>query len=59
LSDVAEVSYKVTEEFSSEHDAGIIWNDPKIGIDWPIEQPIISPKDAALPSLNQVLGLGD
>jgi len=49
----------VTEEFSSEHDAGIIWNDPKIGIDWPIEQPIISPKDAALPSLNQVLGLGD
>jgi dTDP-4-dehydrorhamnose 3,5-epimerase len=59
LSDVAEVTYKVTEEFSPEHDAGIIWNDPEIGIEWPIEQPIISPKDAALPSLHQVLGLGD
>jgi dTDP-4-dehydrorhamnose 3,5-epimerase len=59
LSDIAEVTYKVTEEFSPEHDAGIIWNDPDIGIDWPVENPIISPKDAALPSLHQVLGLGD
>jgi dTDP-4-dehydrorhamnose 3,5-epimerase len=53
LSDVAEVSYKVTEEFSSEHDAGIIWNDPEIGIEWPIKHPIISPKDAELPRLRE------
>jgi dTDP-4-dehydrorhamnose 3,5-epimerase len=51
LSDVADVAYKVTEEFSPEHDAGIIWNDPDIGIDWPIEKPIVSSKDAALPTL--------
>jgi len=53
LSDVAEVTYKVTEEFSPEHDAGIIWNDPEIGIEWPIKHPIISPKDAELPRLRE------
>lgn len=51
LSEVAEVIYKVTEEFSPRHEAGIIWNDPEIGIHWPIEHPILSPKDAALPML--------
>jgi len=62
LSDVADVAYKVTEEFSPEHDAGIIWNDPEIGIQWPIEHPILSEKDSALPRLReaqQVLGLGN
>jgi len=51
LSKEAEVIYKVTEEFSPEHDAGIIWNDPEIGIDWPIEYPIVSAKDTGLPRL--------
>lgn len=51
LSEEAEVIYKVTEEFSPEHDAGIIWNDPEIGIDWPIEYPIVSAKDTGLPRL--------
>ena len=61
LSEEAEVLYKTTEEYSPDHDAGIIWNDPEIGIDWPIERPILSPKDAALPMLRetlQILGLG-
>jgi dTDP-4-dehydrorhamnose 3,5-epimerase len=51
LSELADVTYKVTEEFSPEHDEGIIWNDPDIGVDWPIENPIVSTKDAALPTL--------
>ena len=50
LSDEAHVVYKVTEEYSPEHDAGILWSDPQIGIRWPIEHPILSPKDAALPT---------
>jgi len=57
LSEVAEVLYKTTEEYAPEYDAGIRWNDPEIGIRWPIEQPILSPKDAALPTLrNAQLG---
>ena len=53
LSEEAELVYKVTEEYSPEHDAGIIWNDPEIGILWPIEKPIVSTKDAGLPPLRE------
>ena len=53
LSEAAEVLYKTTEEYSPEHEAGIIWNDPEIGIDWPVEKPIVSTKDAGLPSLRE------
>jgi dTDP-4-dehydrorhamnose 3,5-epimerase len=53
LSDEADVLYKVTEEYTPELDRGIIWNDPSIGIHWPIEEPIVSPKDARLPALRE------
>ena len=53
LSDVAEVVYKVTEEYAPECEAGIIWNDPEIGIEWPIADPIVSPKDAKWPTLRE------
>jgi dTDP-4-dehydrorhamnose 3,5-epimerase len=53
LSGVAEVLYKTTEEYAPEYDAGIIWNDPEIGVHWPIEEPILSAKDAALPRLSE------
>ena len=46
------VAYKVDSFYSAECDSGIVWNDPDIAIDWPIDgQPALSPKDAALPSL--------
>ncbi|MFH1860475.1 MAG: dTDP-4-dehydrorhamnose 3,5-epimerase, partial [bacterium] len=51
LSETAEIAYKCTEEYSHEHDRGIIWNDPDININWPIKDPIISEKDANLPGL--------
>jgi dTDP-4-dehydrorhamnose 3,5-epimerase len=51
LSDEADVIYKVTEGYAPELEGGIIWNDPEIGIRWPIEDPIISKKDASLPFL--------
>jgi len=57
LSEVADVLYKTTEEYAPEYDAGIIWNDPEIGIDWPIEHPIVSAKDAALPTLREAFHL--
>jgi dTDP-4-dehydrorhamnose 3,5-epimerase len=52
------VSYKVTEEYAPELDRGIIWSDPEIAIRWPIAEPILSPKDACLPTLRQVLEEG-
>ena len=52
LSEVADVVYKVTAEYCPACDAGIAWNDPSIGIEWPISDPVLSPKDAALPLLS-------
>jgi len=49
--DVAEVEYKVTAEYSSAHDRAIRWNDPSIGIKWPVRDPVLSSKDAEAPFL--------
>jgi dTDP-4-dehydrorhamnose 3,5-epimerase len=48
LSDWADVIYMVTEEYSKEHERGILWNDPEIGIQWPIDDPTVSPRDLKL-----------
>ncbi len=53
LSDYAIVMYKVSEEYSKEHDKGIRWNDPDLDIEWPIKNPIISEKDKNLPFLRE------
>jgi dTDP-4-dehydrorhamnose 3,5-epimerase len=45
------VAYKVDEYYSPEHDRGILWSDPAIGIDWPTSQPILSDKDKLHPLL--------
>ncbi len=49
LSEEADVLYKVSNEYSPEHEHGIIWNDPKLNIDWPISKPIVSSNDSKLP----------
>ena len=58
VSDYAEVIYKVSHsEYSPTHDAGILWNDPDIGIEWPtnlVERVILSEKDAKLPRLKNL-----
>jgi len=51
LTDVSEVVYKATAEYSAPHDRGIRWNDPAIGVTWPIKSPMLSPKDAQAPLL--------
>jgi dTDP-4-dehydrorhamnose 3,5-epimerase len=53
LSEEATVSYKMTEEWAPDLDRGIAWNDPDIGIRWPIANPILSAKDAQLPLLRE------
>jgi len=58
VSDYAEVIYKVSNsEYSPAHDAGIIWNDPTIGIEWPlhlVDEIILSNKDENLPTLKEL-----
>lgn len=48
LSDVAEFQYKCTDYYAPEHERSIIWDDPEIGIDWPLmdaSEPLLSAKD--------------
>src|SRR6185295_15356809 len=42
LSDVCEVQYKQTEIYQPSYEGGVAWNDPDIGIRWPIQAPILS-----------------
>lgn len=45
-SDVAEVLYKATDYYAPEHERSLLWNDPAIGIDWPLAgEPLLSEKD--------------
>lgn len=46
-----QVLYKVDEYYSPEHDRGILWNDPALGIDWPMSNLILSDKDQRHPLL--------
>jgi len=51
LTEISEVMYKATAEYSAPHDRGIRWNDPAIGVRWPIATPVLSTKDAQAPTL--------
>jgi dTDP-4-dehydrorhamnose 3,5-epimerase len=54
LSDEAEFAYKCTDFYHPEDEGGIIWNDPAIGIEWPLEgigEVLLSDKDKKLPGI--------
>jgi dTDP-4-dehydrorhamnose 3,5-epimerase len=53
LTDEVHLMYKCTAEYSQENDRGIRWDDPDLAIPWPVEKPIVSEKDRALPSLER------
>ena len=45
LTDIVEVQYKTTGTYNKENESGIKWDDPEIGIDWPISDPVLSDRD--------------
>ncbi|OUM95801.1 MAG: dTDP-4-dehydrorhamnose 3,5-epimerase, partial [Paenibacillaceae bacterium ZCTH02-B3] len=53
-----QVLYKVDQYYSPEHDAGILWNDPDLAIDWPVRSPKLSEKDRNLPLLRELVSSG-
>lgn len=57
LSETAVVLYKCDEFYASDHDAGIVYSDPELGIDWkiPLGKEIVSGKDAKLPLLKNAI----
>jgi dTDP-4-dehydrorhamnose 3,5-epimerase len=55
LSDLAEVEYKCSRFYDAPSELVISWNDPELGIPWPIEDPILSSKDAGAPQLADLM----
>lgn len=56
LSEVADLHYKVSRLYDHADEGGIIWNDPQIGIHWPIANPIVSARDSSYPTLRHLDG---
>lgn len=55
LTDDVEFLYKADNYYAPEADAGIRWNDPDIGVEWGIENPILSEKDKKNPFLKDII----
>ena len=55
LSEFAEVEYLTSGTFNSDAESGVRWNDPDIGIEWPINDPSLSRKDAEAQPLSEWL----
>ena len=53
ISENVELSYKVDEFYSPENDRSIRWNDPEIGVEWGIDEPVLSEKDKNAPLLKE------
>ena len=53
LEDNTEILYKSSGIYSPEHEGGIMWNDPELGIAWPVENPVLSDRDTKWPTLHE------
>lgn len=53
LSERADIEYKVNTFYSPPDERGLQWNDPDIGIDWPVTDPLVSERDRAQPTLRE------
>jgi dTDP-4-dehydrorhamnose 3,5-epimerase len=56
LSESADVEYKCTQFYAPEDEVGLRWNDPELAIRWPVNEPVLSTRDAANGSLRDYLG---
>jgi len=54
LTDKADFQYKCTGYYNPSDEGGLIWNDPDVAIEWPIDQPLLSDKDVKLPTLKEL-----
>jgi dTDP-4-dehydrorhamnose 3,5-epimerase len=54
LSDAADVCYKCTDVYRPGDEGGLRWDDPALGIEWPVSDPVLSDKDRALPTVDEL-----
>jgi len=59
LTEECEIFYKVDNLYAPTEEGGVIWNDPDLGIEWPLDgEPLLSEKDTKLPRLKDLGPLG-
>ncbi|HEX6152767.1 MAG TPA: dTDP-4-dehydrorhamnose 3,5-epimerase [Solirubrobacterales bacterium] len=54
LSDVADVAYQVSSYYDPATEAGIAWDDPEVGVDWGVDEPLLSERDKNAPRLSEI-----
>jgi dTDP-4-dehydrorhamnose 3,5-epimerase len=54
LSETADVAYKLSSYYDPDSEAGIAWDDPEVGVEWPIDDPILSERDRSAPRLAEI-----
>lgn len=53
-SESADFAYKCTDVYVPGDERGLLWNDPELGIQWPVAEPLLSDKDRSFPALKKV-----
>jgi dTDP-4-dehydrorhamnose 3,5-epimerase len=54
LSEVADVCYQVSSVYDPATEAGIAWDDPEVGVDWQVAEPLLSERDKSAPTLAEI-----
>jgi dTDP-4-dehydrorhamnose 3,5-epimerase len=54
LSEVADVCYQVSSLYDPVTESGIAWDDPEVGVDWQVEEPLLSERDKTAPKLSEI-----
>jgi dTDP-4-dehydrorhamnose 3,5-epimerase len=54
FSEEADVAYKLSSYYDPETEAGIRWDDPDVGVEWPIQHPLLSDRDKLAPTLAEI-----
>jgi dTDP-4-dehydrorhamnose 3,5-epimerase len=54
LTEEADVLYRLSTYYDPELESGVAWDDPELGIEWPISEPLLSDRDRGAPSLSEV-----
>ena len=54
LSDVADVTYLVSSLYDPLTESGIAWDDPDVGVDWQVAEPLLSERDKSAPKLTEI-----
>jgi dTDP-4-dehydrorhamnose 3,5-epimerase len=56
LSEIADVDYQLSSYYDPATEAGIAWDDPDVGVEWPVREPLLSDRDKEAPTLAEVRG---